>query len=311
MKKNILQSEILSSFSEELLSNFFSIDDIDIDMNFIHFNNDHLLQSIFFKCPACLSDVKYVGSFIPRNTLHSLTPIYFCPNCGTIRTPQHTTIQHISRDTQEFSSVNNSLTSHLNFESRNRKLSQNLLSKFTVLFENTIELIVEIGCGPGWLLHEAQKKGIHTIGYDLATDSVEYGIKNLKLDLRNKVFSIQTVEELNSFIIKENIKNHVIICIMVIEHIQNPDDICKAIAFYCQKYKTYALISVPITDDLNDLMTSLLNINDEKSLFKYSPGHTCHYTQVGFCQLWKRHGASVVQRLKIPGSWQFLFLIKF
>ncbi len=311
MKKNFLQSEILSSLSEELLSDFFSLDDTDINMNFIHFNNDHLLQKIFFKCPACLSDVKYVGSFLPRDRFHPLTPIYFCPDCGTIRTPQHITIQEISHDTKEFSSVNNSLVSHLNFELRNRKLSQHLLSKFTTLFENPIEFIVEIGCGPGWLLHEAQKKGIRTIGYDLATDSVEYGIKNLKLDLHNKIFSIQTAEDLNPFLIENNIKHHVIICIMVIEHIQNPDDLCQAIAYYCQKYRTPALISVPITDDLNDIMASLLHINDSKSLFKYAPGHTCHYTQVGFCHLWKRHGATAVQRLKIPGSWPFLFLVKF
>src|SRR5690606_33981286 len=113
---------------------------------------------------------------------------------------------------------------------------------------------------------------------------------------------VNVAEKINP-IVSNYIANQILICFMVIEHIQHPDELCQSISYYCKKYKSPALINVPITEDLNDIVTSLIDIKDAKSLFTYAPGHTCHYTQAGFFRLWKRHGAIQVRRLTIPGSW--------
>ena len=298
---NKLQANILSSLAEYVLSGFLKKVQSDITLDSLHFNNDHLLNKNFFSCPACLNThIKYCGSFMNKNSTY-LTPIYYCEECGTIRTPQKHIYQTISRDTKEFAEMNLSLQQHLNFETRNRGLAQNL---FNYLSKNTsisLTNIIEIGCGPGWLLDEARKLDILSVGFDLATDAIEYGKNKFSLDLRNEIFSTETSIP----------KFDLLICIMVLEHIQNPEDLVQAIAFHCKKNNSPALLSVPIVEDLNSLIDSCIDVSHQSSLFCYSPGHTCHYTQEGFAKLWKRYGATSILRLKIPHSWPFLFLIYF
>lgn len=299
---NKQQALALSYLAEEFLASFFTNKDANINLNFLNFNNDHFIHRLFFKCPGCLcKKIHYCGSFLAKSAIHGLIPIYYCEECGTIVTPQKNNYQTISTDTLEFISVNNALQNHLNFEDRNRKLSRILLNEITNFTHNKLTTLVEVGCGPGWLLDEAQKSGINCTGFDLATESVNYGVEKFKLNLRNEIFNCDT--SLEAF--------DLLVCIMVLEHIQKPDDLASAIAFHCKHNRCPALLSVPITENLESILNSLKDITGQRSLFQYSPGHTCHYTQEGFVKLWHRHGATRVQRLGIAGSWPFLFLVDF
>ena len=198
--------------------------------------------------------------------------------------------------------MNLSLSQHLNFEARNRTLAQNLLNYLQNDLKMNLNNILEIGCGPGWLLDEAKKLKIDSIGYDLSTDAINYGIKNLSLNLKNEYFSKDT---------KFNNNLDLIICIMVLEHIQYPEEMIESISYHCKKHNCPLLVSVPIIDDLDNIISSILNISNLTSLFCYSPGHTCHYSQEGFSILWRRHGAKQIQRLKINNSWPYIFIIYF
>lgn len=301
MDNNKNQAMALSFLASQLLLDFFKTDDGNVNLDFLNFNNDHYIKSSFYNCPACAKNgMLYCGSLSIQSSNHGLTPIYYCSDCGTIRTPQRFECQFVSADTNNFSSVNNSLLNHLGFEKRNRGLAQVLLKELNVIL-GKIESIVEIGCGPGWLLDEAQKEGIKCVGYDLGTDSITYGKEKFSLNLKNEIFSVDTKEDFFDLLI----------CIMVFEHIQSPDDLANTMAYHCKKNNSPALLSVPITENLNSLLDSLKDMSNTRSLFRYAPGHTCHYTQEGFAKLWRRHGAVNMQRLKIPNSWPFLFLVSF
>ncbi len=101
--------------------------------------------------------------------------------------------------------------------------------------------ILDIGCGPGIFLSEADRRGFDAWGVDLSTNSIEFARR--KFGLKN-VFQMRVEEITNSF--PEN-SFDVITMFDVLEHVADPS---KAIGIVDGKLKRggYLVLTLPIID---------------------------------------------------------------
>lgn len=259
----------------------------------ILFKRDHYDAQKDIHCPACAGSMIYIYTML---RFEKYFPAYFCKSCHSFYVPHEEEEQTPARETPQFRIFNSSLANQLAVEERNRGVSRKLLDHY-----HSTKSVIEIGCGPGWLLDEARKKGKTVQGFELNTDCVEYAAKTMNLRLRNEFFSPTS----------DTLPFDTLFCIMVFEHLQNPDTLGAAIAAQCRAQDAKAVISVPVIDEMFSLEHSFADPTSIKALFRYAPGHTMHYTEKGLEIFWRRMGASGIKRAVVPGSWYWLYEIEF
>lgn len=240
-------------------------------------------------CPACLSkDIFYVGSFDTPYKINNIDtlPLIVCRECGTCMTPHNRCLD-------------STLEWHFSVEARNRNFSQKLLSEIQRLRPNC-RRIVEIGCGVGWFLDEARKIGLDVVGYETTHLVAQAGVERLGLPILEELFTADFDEDMD-----------VLVCISVLEHLVNPDDLLIPIAQVCKKKQALAVLSVPSTGDspasflANNIIPFLADVynQDEKNLLRYVPAHVTHYSHVGFIKHLQRLNSTNIQRIDCH-SWR-------
>lgn len=94
-----------------------------------------------------------------------------------------------------------------------RSDAQRTLNNLEALIDKQSGLLLDLGCGAGFFLDEAQKRGWVVKGVDISSTIVEYARKKLNLSVVKKSFYRYNPSE----------KYKVITLIQVIEHLQNPE----------------------------------------------------------------------------------------
>lgn len=114
------------------------------------------------------------------------------------------------------------------------KISINMISKFL----NNGKLL-DIGCGRGYFMDEAIKKGWEAEGFDYSRSVVNYATNKLDLNVKRKnIFSFRTES-----------KYDLVTLIQFIEHFPNPVDVFKkALSFV--KASGYVYVATPNIDSL-------------------------------------------------------------
>lgn len=82
---------------------------------------------------------------------------------------------------------------------------------------NNTGKLLDVGCGLGWIVHEANRRGFSALGIDQAKPYVEFGKKQLKIDLRvSDLEHFKTKGKFDSLVLKH-----------VLEHIVDVDTFLK------------------------------------------------------------------------------------
>jgi SAM-dependent methyltransferase len=99
---------------------------------------------------------------------------------------------------------------HIKVEERNNQRSEWLFDYLMEAYP-TVSSILEIGCGTGTLIKVAKERGYGAVGFDINKPAIEYGRKKFNVDLRAKFWTTES-----------KVKFNMIICIMVLEHLEDP-----------------------------------------------------------------------------------------
>lgn len=234
-------------------------------------------------CPACsCQDLLYLGGVRPIPPFcYEYIPVLYCQNCGTICTP-HNVILDLHDP---------SLAWHLSVESRNRSAARKLFAEVQQYHGRHIQRVLEIGCGPGWLLSELPPH-VSSVGYETNPYCVAYGKEKLGLDIRCEMFDMTAAVQFD-----------ILFCLSVIEHIENPDELLFSISEKCKKNNATACLFVPFFSDT--FMKYIHNTFERvpQNPFWAVPAHVVHYTKLGFLTLLKRFGAYDFQQCRLNGLW--------
>lgn len=232
-------------------------------------------------CVVCDSPfVTYVKDVPTRRTKKDI-PLYYCMECESFFNPsgyKEDEVQ-LARD----------LDWNISVIERNIGYSEKLISRLLDLYPQT-KNILEIGCGIGTFLSIAKKRGLTVIGYDTNKYAIEYGKKIFNLDLRADFWSA------------EDTKNHdLIVCIMVLEHLEQPRLLFEQLALAAKKNKGNLYISVPFLD--RDKWHFILEPDPTKkgTPFFDNDVHITHFSEKGLIKLAKEYGAT--KFTKIMQGW--------
>lgn len=158
--------------------------------------------------------------------------------------------------------------------------------------------LLDVGCGIGWVVDEAQKRGFQAVGIDLNTEYISEGKRYLKVDLRTS--------SLENFSSKE--KYDIVVLKHVLEHIIDPKKFLTKI----KKLMTpggYLIVSCP---NMHSLMARIFL---ERWYGLVPMQHRWQYTQNNLPQLLEKNGYSVEKVVlsnmwyKVPGFKGVIFKI--
>lgn len=233
-------------------------------------------------CPACGAQcLLYIGGVRPASRfIHRYLPVLYCQHCGTLCTP-HNVELHLHDP---------SLAWHLSVETRNRNAARKLFAEVQAYHTRPIQRVVEIGCGPGWLLSELPLN-VSSVGYETNPYCAAYG-KILGLDIRCEMFDVNTEAQFD-----------ILFCLSVIEHIEKPENVLFSISEQCKKNNAAACLFVPF---FSDSFINYIHNTFERSPqnpFWAVPAHVVYYTITGFYSLLKRFGATNFQQCHTNGLW--------
>ena len=134
--------------------------------------------------------------------IHQLS---ICRNCGFVFMSRIPTMEELNSHYKLYSYATNSVVSPLTVLSYHQ-----LLDEMEVYRENNT--IIDVGCGKGWFLLEARKRGWDVYGTEFSDEAIKIcignGIKMVKGDLDSLDF--------------EKVKFDVVFSSEVIEHVNNP-----------------------------------------------------------------------------------------
>ncbi len=237
------------------------------------------------RCPVCDSPyVFHLRDVVTKRTRKEI-PLYACLRCRSFSNP--------SGFHEDDAFLHAALEWHLRVHDRNRQYSTSL---FTNLKPHIPRLtsVLEIGCGTGTLLQVAREWGAErTLGFDLNRLAIEYGRKEFGLDLSAEVWDA----------LKIPARYDLVLCISVMEHLEQPRHLFREISTYCRIHQASAFISVPFFDE--DSWHFLHNPDPslEKSLFFDNDCHVTHFSRDGFLRLCREFGSTS----EIPvygGAWR-------
>lgn len=213
------------------------------------------------KCIICSSNKNHIIFNINNYKL------YRCLNCGIVFLNPYPTKYEL-----------NSYYKKFNYETgfKNEKFIRNdakrTLRNLYKLGYNK-GLLLDIGCGAGFLLDEARKQGWRTLGIDSSFITTNYAKEKLHLNVIQK--------DIKDFNCKEKAK--VITLIQVIEHITNPIEILNKIKNLLAN-KGILCISTPNIESI------LYSILQEDFNYLIPPEHVLYYAPETISKILKKVG---------------------
>ena len=242
-------------------------------------------------CVACNSPyVFHLRDVITKRTKKEI-PLYACLKCRSFSNP--------SGFVEDAAFLQAALEWHIRVHERNRQYSTSLFTNFKPYIPQ-LTSVLEIGCGTGTLLKVAHEQGAqHTLGFDLNRLAIDYGRKEYGLDLSSEVWDALKVSD----------RFDLVLCISVLEHLDQPRDLFKEISAYCRRHQATAFVSVPFLDE--DRWPFLLDPNPslEKTPFMDNDCHVTHFSREGFLMMCRDHG-SVLEIPLFGGGWRG-YLLRF
>jgi hypothetical protein len=154
--------------------------------------------------------------------------------------------------------------------------------------------VIDIGCGIGTWLKYAESRQSACLGYDTGADSIEFGIREVGLQLRSRPFTASDPDAVCA-------KATLLTCIMVFEHLSEPRLLAQEIAWYCQRTGAKVYISVPFLNNYGFLKfdDSLPDYN----VFNDVGGHVTYFTDRAMIRMFADFGLAHEVTL-FPASWR-------
>ena len=138
--------------------------------------------------------------------------------------------------------------------------------------------LLDLGCGAGFLLDEARKKGFEAMGIDTGKIPVEYARANLKLNVVRK--------DIHQF--RSRKKFHVIALIQVIEHLTDPYPLLHKMHSLLDKDGIVCIATPNITSTLHKVLR-------EKFNYLIPPEHVVYYSPTTLKSLLEKAGFTVIK----------------
>lgn len=138
--------------------------------------------------------------------------------------------------------------------------------------------LFDVGCGAGFLMDEARKKGWTTFGIDTGNIPIKYAKSKLKLNVIRGDFLKLNYSK----------KFKVITLIQVIEHLTDPYEILKKISSYLSNDG----ILVIATPNINSVLSKVLN---EKFNYMIPPEHVIFYSPDTLKKIIEEAGYKVIK----------------
>jgi SAM-dependent methyltransferase len=232
-------------------------------------------------CTACGSpSVHFVRRVRSRRTDSRLS-LYFCSECESFAMPS---------DHDQSTAREQTLKFHRKIMDRNLKWSRDL---FRVVRDCRLprKTVVEVGCGSGATLSVFQERGSRAIGYDLNPALTEFA-EELGVDIRTRLWD------------RDHPPADLLLCISMIEHLNEPDALLAEFADYCRDHGTILAASVPLTRP--ETFRYALVPLERGSPFRAGDSHVMYYSPRGFQALLHRAGAEHVLMRKVHG-WRVHF----
>lgn len=142
---------------------------------------------------------------------------YSCTLCDSLRIIPPPKTKIIKETYSDFS-----YTTGFKNENNIRARSQIILKKCLQL-NKTAKTILDIGCGAGFLLDEARRKGLIPTGLEPSMSLAKYAREELGLTIYDEYLTKETVKRLNGTF-------DIVILSHVIEHIPNPEKFLKLVS---------------------------------------------------------------------------------
>lgn len=169
-------------------------------------------------CPSCGNNnyfVEYSGQFkyvekIEKRKFEVLS----CTKCGLSRTNPPPYEDDVTAEIYQDFSFNDSYENPILWESFFQQMF-----KYANLYKPSGK-ILDIGCGSGFFIQLAKKKGYDTYGVELNKEAVEYARKTFSLNIQNIDLVAANFPD-NYF--------DIITCSQLLEHIAKPNDLLKEI----------------------------------------------------------------------------------
>ncbi|MCB9194905.1 MAG: class I SAM-dependent methyltransferase [Flavobacteriales bacterium] len=219
------------------------------------------MKQIHEKCFVCDGkNLKQLGEYY---TVHQLVK---CRSCGFVFNEKIPTLEVLNKHYAQYSYSSEGYLSPLTIESYSKLLDE--FEKF-----RQTGRILDVGCGRGWFLEEARKRGWEVYGTEYSDKAIEIcsakGIKMLQGEIDSSKFEVKDFDVITSF--------------EVIEHINNPNDDLKEIAtllrtgglFYCT------------TPNFNSIMRYYLGT--KYNVIDY-PEHLSYYSKSTLNYVLKKNG---------------------
>lgn len=228
--------------------------------------NDKLTSNMNKKCIIC-NDNKFSDLFI-KNNFKFVT----CINCGLI-------FINPSPRKKELDMYYKNFNYNLGFTNEHiiRNDSIKVLNDLNTYVINKGYLL-DIGCGAGFFIDEARKRGWSVTGVDTSIIAINYAKKKLHLNA--------FIGDINHHKLKHDFD--LITLIQVIEHIPNPARLLRRIN-HILKSKGLLYIATP---NINSVLFKVLQTD-----FNYliPPEHIVYYSSSTLCRLLKNNGFNIIK----------------
>jgi 2-polyprenyl-3-methyl-5-hydroxy-6-metoxy-1,4-benzoquinol methylase len=151
--------------------------------------------------------------------------------------------------------------------------------------------VIDIGCGIGTWLSYAKECGSKALGFDTSEACVAYGRQTFGLDLLGELFEAQHQDA-------DDADADILTCIMVMEHLLQPQLLASEMAAYCRAHKSMAFVSVPFFNDRH-----FLDFDSESTkynVFNDVGAHVTYFSDDGMVLMFAKFGLKLRMQVKLP-----------
>lgn len=242
------------------------------------------------KCVACGStDVHFVRRIRSRRSGDRLN-FYYCRGCGSFAMP--------SDFERSDAYLEKTVAFHESIVERNEDWSRELFERLRS-FGVSPKSVIEIGAGNGAALAAARDAGAqHAIGFELNPHVAAFArARYPAIEMREALWDERT----------EPAGADLVLCLSVIEHINDPNPLIRSIGAYAAQNQSLAALSVPLhgRHHWEYVFVPL----DPKSPFRAGDEHVLYFSEKGFRQMLTSAGAMHIS-LESVGGWN-VFLAAF
>ncbi|MGB3534813.1 MAG: class I SAM-dependent methyltransferase [Microcoleaceae cyanobacterium] len=228
-------------------------------------------------CVVCDSPfVAYIRDIPTRRTRKDI-PLYYCMECESLFNP--------SGYKEDDRILKKDLEWNIGVIERNLETSEKLIKELIKLYPSA-KSVLEIGCGIGTNLSVASKYFSKVTGYDLNHYAVDYGKDRFGLDLKSEMWISSKTQSYD-----------IVLCIMVLEHLENPRHLFSQLVEATKNGKGALFISVPFLE--RNRWKYILEPDPyvKGTPFFDNDVHVTHFSQKGLTELAKQHGATSINRI--------------